>query len=131
VVLALLPALQFASPHHANASKLANASAVALAWPTRVLASAGKAEDLSAGGRQSPRRFTASCCCGPAGATLLPAWKGSSTGNPAGQEEEEVGREEGFLVCLPLVIRLPAKSEPLRISSSISGTKAIGLTARQ
>jgi hypothetical protein len=36
----------------------------------------------------------------------------------------EVGREEGFLVCLPLVIRLSAKSEPLRTSSSISCAKA-------
>jgi hypothetical protein len=44
----------------------------------------------------------------------------------------EVGREEGLLVCLPLVIRLPASaSGPLRTSSSISGAKAISPTARQ
>jgi hypothetical protein len=43
----------------------------------------------------------------------------------------EVGREEGLLVCLPLVIRLLAKSEPLRTRrSSISGAKAKNLTLR-
>jgi hypothetical protein len=44
----------------------------------------------------------------------------------------EVGREEGILVCLPLVIRLSAnrQSEPLRTSSSISGAKAKSVTLR-
>jgi hypothetical protein len=42
----------------------------------------------------------------------------------------EVGREEVFFVWLPLVIRLSAKSEPLRTSSSISDAKAKSLTLR-
>jgi hypothetical protein len=48
----------------------------------------------------------------------------------AGHKILEVGREGGILVCLPLVIRLLAKSEPLRTSSSISGAKAKNLTLR-
>jgi hypothetical protein len=43
--------------------------------------------------------------------------------------EAAVG-EEGLLVRLPLVIRLPAKSEPLRTGPSISGAKAKNLALR-
>ena len=53
-----------------------------------------------------------------------------STYVKVGHKILEVGREEGLLVCLPLVIRLLAKSEPLRTSSSISGAKAKNLTLR-